>query len=243
MKSEQADTFGFYENSYVTDGFGAQRRYPNEELCRFMGRNFFGLPKENRSGIRILDTGCGSGANLWMIAREGFDAVGVDLSPAAIKLCEQMLASYDCQAELHVADMTKLPLDTGSVDAVVDVFSSNCLDQKQGDDYLSEVSRILKKGGKFFSYFPSTRSDTWTDQNFSDKGSKNRIDDDTLNGLHRKTGPYYGNDYPFRFLHERRYQHQLEDKGFSVNYCETLTRTYRNRQEVFEFVVVEGSKI
>ena len=31
----------FNENAYKKHGFGAQRRYPNGELCRFMGRNFF----------------------------------------------------------------------------------------------------------------------------------------------------------------------------------------------------------
>lgn len=242
MKDERGETFGFYEKSYISDGFQAQRRYPNEELCRFMGRNFFGVNQERRSSVRILDTGCGTGANLWMIAREGFDAVGIDLSPSAIQLCKRMLDNYDCQAELHAGDMTSLPFQSNSVDAVVDLFSSNCLDQKQGDTYLAEVSRVLKPRGKFFSYFPSTRSDTWTDQNHPDPGFKNRIDDDTLNGLHRKTGPYYGNEYPFRFLHERRYQHLLEEKGFTVTYCETLTRTYRNRQEIFEFVVIEGTK-
>ena len=38
----------FYDVAYAHDGFGAQRRYPNEELCRFMGRNFFGVEPANR---------------------------------------------------------------------------------------------------------------------------------------------------------------------------------------------------
>ncbi len=48
----------FYNESYEGQGFDAQRRYPNEELCRFMGRNFFSIPHEKRKEIKILETGC-----------------------------------------------------------------------------------------------------------------------------------------------------------------------------------------
>ena len=84
----------FYDAGYLHDGFGAQRRYPNEELCRFMGRHFFGIPRERRGDVRILEAGCGSGANLWMLAQEGFDTHGVDLSAEAIVLAQRMLELY-----------------------------------------------------------------------------------------------------------------------------------------------------
>src|SRR6266567_279496 len=99
----------FYEASYKQEGAAAQRRYPNEELCRFMGRHYLHLPRERRSDIRILEVGCGAGANLWMIAREGFDTYGIDLSEEAIRLCRLMLHSYGTKATLHVADMTATP--------------------------------------------------------------------------------------------------------------------------------------
>ena len=88
----------------------AQRKYPNEELCRFMGRNFFSknLNELERQEIKILETGCGSGANIWMLAREGFATYGIDLSPEAIKLAELMLDSYGVGAKLSVQDMTCL---------------------------------------------------------------------------------------------------------------------------------------
>ncbi|MBX3457095.1 MAG: hypothetical protein KF820_01865 [Candidatus Paracaedibacteraceae bacterium] len=54
----------YYEQSYGEMGFGAQRRYPNEELCRFMGRNLFSIPHSDRSHVKVLEVGCGSGSNL-----------------------------------------------------------------------------------------------------------------------------------------------------------------------------------
>ena len=79
----------WYENSFLKDNFNAQRRYPNEELCRFMGRNYFSIEKTKRKAIKILEVGCGSGANLWMISKEGFDAYGIDLSQNAIELAKK----------------------------------------------------------------------------------------------------------------------------------------------------------
>ncbi len=44
-----------YEKGYKKKGASFQRKYPNEELCRFMGRNFFSIPKSKRKKIKILE--------------------------------------------------------------------------------------------------------------------------------------------------------------------------------------------
>jgi len=80
MSGDNLPCKNWYDDSYRSGGFSSQRRYPNEELLRFFGRHYFLLPPEQRRKIRILEVGCGSGANLWMIAREGFEAHGIDLS-------------------------------------------------------------------------------------------------------------------------------------------------------------------
>lgn len=133
----------FYENRYETLGFAAQRRYPNEELMRFMGRKFFSAPQQERQDIGILETGCGSGANLWVIAREGFDAYGIDRSSAALRLCQEMLESWDCTATLQDGDMADLPYGPETFDAVVDVFSSYCMPEKEFASYLDGVAKVL----------------------------------------------------------------------------------------------------
>ena len=119
----------WYETSYNSSGFAAQRRYPNEELLRFFGRHYFPMPREQRAAIRVLEMGCGSGANLWMMAREGFDTHGIDLSPEAIKLCERMLVHWGATATLTAASMTACPYPDNHFDVVADVFSSYCLDE------------------------------------------------------------------------------------------------------------------
>ena len=41
-------------------------KYPCEELIRFISRKFHG---KNRKIIKILEVGCGAGANIWFYQR------------------------------------------------------------------------------------------------------------------------------------------------------------------------------
>jgi len=148
----------WYSTSYGHSGFSAQRRYPNEELLRFFGRHYFPLPRERRREIRVLEVGCGSGANLWMIAREGFDAHGIDLAPEGISLCAQMLEFWGTQATLTPADMTDVPYPDSHFDAIVDVFSSYCIDEAGFEKFLDEVSRLLKPGGRIYVFEHNPRN-------------------------------------------------------------------------------------
>ena len=69
MNKRQNACLKWYEKSYTQKGFGAQRRYPNEELLRFLGREFFSKTERNqRKNIKVLDLSCGSCSNLWMVA-------------------------------------------------------------------------------------------------------------------------------------------------------------------------------
>lgn len=235
---ETAETSTYYERLYSEQGFSAQRRYPNEELCRFMGRNFFHIHPTSRAAVKILETGCGSGANLWMLAREGFDAYGIDLSSVSIELAREMLANYGCSAQLKIGDMSVLDYTSNSFAAVVDVFSSNCFDRLMGLRYLQSVRRVLEPGGLFFSYFPAKSSEA-----FIRHEPAEMIDEDTLTGIYREDSPFVGNHYPFRFMHPEEYQTLLEATGFEVQYCETVSRTYGCGRESFSFVTIEGRKL
>lgn len=227
----------FYDGSYRELGFLAQRLYPNEELLRFMGTYYFSIPPEERKERRILEVGCGSGANLWMIAREGFEAHGLDLSEEALRLCQQVVSRWQVSATLKQGSMLATGYPDAHFDAVVDVFSGYCFDEKDFDIYLDEVTRILKPSGRFFSYTPSKNNDS-----FRDPGPSKAIDDSTLDGLHRPTSPFYGQFYPFRFTDPEEFEARLAKRGFSILRNERIGRTYRSRQEYFEFTSIHAQR-
>lgn len=228
----------FYENVYQEQGIVAQRQYPNEELCRFLGRYFFHrVPKDERGEIRVLEAGCGTCSNLRMIAREGFDAYGIDLSETSLEYGKEMLTMWDVSATLKPADMCSIPFKDCMFDVVLDVFSSYCLTEEDFNAYLDEIVRVLSPGGLYFSYTPSSHSEAFTNHDPAEK-----IDDWTLNGIYRTDSPYVGQEYPFRFTSPEHYSDLLKHRGLEVLEVERVGRTYNNMSEYFEFVVIVGRK-
>jgi SAM-dependent methyltransferase len=227
----------WYQESYVASGMTAQRRYPNEELLRFFGRRLFQIPADQREDIHVLELGSGSCANLWMVAREGFAAHGIDLAPEAADVGTRMLDAWSTSAELMTGSMDELPWPDESFNVVFDVFSANCLDSKSFTRCLKEVSRVLKRGGRFFTHTPSKSSD-----DFLHLGPSCMIDPNTLDGIRRSDAVFAGNHYPFRFSHPSELSAQLQDVELNVDYMETLGRTYDGGSQYFEFIIAEASK-
>lgn len=230
----------FFEESYKLSGFAAQRRYPNEELMRFLGREYSKYSPEQRKATRILEVGCGSGSNLWAIGHDGFDAYGIEISAKGADLCRDMMTLWGTAANIMVGDMRDLPYEDNFFDAVIDVFSSYCLNEKLFSEYLEGVARVLKPGGKYFSYTPSKNSDA-----FKNHAPATFIDGSTLSGIHRETSPFYGNKYPFRFIAPDEHaacMAAVKSARMKTTYNETVGRTYRDGAEYFEFSVLVAQK-
>jgi len=226
----------WYDESYTKLGASSQRKYPNEEVVRFIGRHFGSLGREDRSLLKLLEVGCGNGANLWMLAQEGFNVTGLDLSGISLGLAQRELESRDIFGiSLIEACMTRLPFEDNCYDAIIDCFSSNCLNTLDFVSYLEEAHRILKTGGRLFIYTPSKRSDAYVYPDPSEF-----LDDSTLDGIRRETSPFYGNSYPFRFESPDSLCRKLIDKDFTVDRLELVSRSYRNMNEIFEWLVCDA---
>ena len=66
-----------------------------------MASRFFKLSDQKKKEIRVLELGCGSGANLWMMAKEGLQVHGLDASSTALKLAKQHIEDkWGISAEL-----------------------------------------------------------------------------------------------------------------------------------------------
>ncbi len=56
---------------------------------RFIARYFYRIPFEEIRNVKILEIGCGTGANLWYSSREGFSVFALEYSSTALKKMEE----------------------------------------------------------------------------------------------------------------------------------------------------------
>jgi len=133
-----------WEEFYKTSGGNG---YPEAAVVRLIARNFYNTKK--RFEKRILDLGCGSGANLWYLSREGFSAFGIDGSKTAIERTEKKLFKEGLNANLLTGDFKKLPYDTNFFDAVLDITSIQHNDYSTMKQIVNEVHRVMKTNGTY----------------------------------------------------------------------------------------------
>src|SRR5215204_6149845 len=101
----------------------------------------------NNPNPRILDVGCGTGANLKMLAAHG-RAEGVDISPQAVDFCrERGLDSVKLGAIEH------LPYEGGSFELVTALDVIEHLDDDVAG--LREMRRVLGPGGRLLLFVPA----------------------------------------------------------------------------------------
>ncbi len=128
-------------------------RYPGEHLIRFIARNFYSI--SDRRMIRVLEVGCGPGANIWFLAREGFSFAGIDGSQTAISQAKQRLddeiPSWQENGELHVGDIIQLPYANSQFDAIIDVEATYANSWEAARSIFREIARVTKPGGKIYS--------------------------------------------------------------------------------------------
>lgn len=136
-----------WENIFASRAWG---KYPGEELVRFVARNFYQIP--NRSSVRFLELGCGPGANLWFLAREGFSAYGVDGSPSGLRQARERLDGEvpNWHGGLVRGELLHLPFPENFFDAAIDNEAVSCNSLEDSRLIYNEACRVLKPGGKLF---------------------------------------------------------------------------------------------
>jgi SAM-dependent methyltransferase len=126
-------------------------KYPPEMLVREISRAFGSRPI--RKEVRILEIGCGPGANVWFLAREGYSVSGIDGSPTAIDLARRRLSGEQLMADLVVGDFTaQLPWADDSFDAVIDCAALYSNPLRGIRTAIAEAQRVLRPGGRFLTF-------------------------------------------------------------------------------------------
>lgn len=161
-------------------------KYPNEQVVRWVMKNFGNVP--DRSKIRFLDLGCGQGSNTLFLVQEGFSVTAVDQSKDAIEKLEDNLWDLELDKYLILetlitdfAYLGKRNVYDAALDAVSTCHNNN------PEVIFNEVHKSLKPNGRLFSILP--RIDTWREP-FEKYGNVTYFNKDLLDEMFKNKFSY-----------------------------------------------------
>lgn len=139
----------------MSDAWAAQytdpRRYrtwPSEEVIRFIAS------VRDEVGRTALDLGCGAGGNLWGLTALGFEAYGIDPSPAARTIArENYLAMVPGvkQAPVYHGSAHEIPFPDEFFDVIVETMTMQHVMPPQRGLAMMDCRRVLKPKGRMLS--------------------------------------------------------------------------------------------
>lgn len=99
----------------------------------------------------ILDLGCGSGRHLVHFAKEGFKAIGLDISPTGLHLTREWVDEEGLEAGLVLADMREpLPFRDSSFNGLLSTQVIHHARIAGVRSAIQEIWRVLVSGGVAF---------------------------------------------------------------------------------------------
>ena len=106
------------------------------EVLRFAGP---------RRGMRVLEVGCGTGANLALFAEAGCAIAGVDASPAMIDVARGKLGEG---ADIRLGDAAHLPFGDGSFDLAIAFLTLHEMPTALREAVVAEMARVTGADGR-----------------------------------------------------------------------------------------------
>jgi ubiquinone/menaquinone biosynthesis C-methylase UbiE len=142
------------ESIYINSGLRTKRlrRSVIPKLIALGGRT---------EGLEVLDVGCGPGECVAAEIEEfGASRVtAIDFDPRMVHRARARLAQYGNRVTLLEGDVTNLPYENGTFDAVFNfAVLHHVPDWKAG---LQEIARVLKVGGRLFSQDHDVANHDW----------------------------------------------------------------------------------
>ncbi|MEU6894096.1 methyltransferase domain-containing protein [Streptomyces sp. NPDC046557] len=146
------------DHTHVREFFGARaadwdRKFPADGPAFARAVTEFGL----RTGDRVLDAGCGTGRALPALRAAvgpSGTVIGADLTPQMLAAARD--AGRAGEAALLLADVTRLPLRDGVLDAV---FAAGLIAHlPDPESNLRELARVVRSGGRLALFHPIGRA-------------------------------------------------------------------------------------
>ena len=133
-----------WETRYQTGDMPWEKGEPSPGLVEFLAAHPE-LPKGS-----VVIPGCGTGHDVRVWARAGFEASGIDLAPSAIRLSQERTEQAGLQATFAQADFLVEP-PPRPFDWLFEHTLFCAIDPAHRDDYVKAILRWLKPGGQFLA--------------------------------------------------------------------------------------------
>lgn len=106
----------------------------------------------------VLDVGCGTGENAFVLNQKGYQVTAIDQSPAAIKRLRKKASDEKISVDSFVAQFQSLPFSDSSFDAVIGIQALHHGHHKNVEKAIEELKRITRKKGIIFITVPGRTS-------------------------------------------------------------------------------------
>jgi ubiquinone/menaquinone biosynthesis C-methylase UbiE len=128
------------EDFAAVDEFHLGGREATKALADFM---------KLRTGMHLLDVGCGIGGPARYFAERGCQVTGIDLTEEFVCVAESLsrMVKLDHNVSFRHASALELPFDAGTFDGAYEIHTGMNIADKVG--VFREVARVLKPGARF----------------------------------------------------------------------------------------------
>ncbi|MBY9004295.1 MAG: methyltransferase domain-containing protein [Candidatus Lokiarchaeota archaeon] len=154
-----------YETIYNLNNFVLEMKQLEYDKDYF-NRRYMGMPpwedNEPRSFVKeliesglsgkILDVGCGTGANVIYLAKQGLDITGIDFSEMAIMKARDYAKKVGIEATFFVRDFFNLPKDEEKYDTIIDCGLYHSFSYKDKEMYAEVIESLLNPGGTLYMF-------------------------------------------------------------------------------------------
>jgi ubiquinone/menaquinone biosynthesis C-methylase UbiE len=96
-------------------------------------------------GLRVLDIGVGDGQSSVLLARQGAQVTGIEVSSEALDRARRVAARYEAAIDLRAMACECLEFPDETFDAVLCISAYHHMDQKLAS---REIARVLRPGGR-----------------------------------------------------------------------------------------------
>jgi 2-polyprenyl-3-methyl-5-hydroxy-6-metoxy-1,4-benzoquinol methylase len=164
------------------------------------------LSSHLKSGMTVLELGCGTGSFTQELARSGADVIAIDVSQELLEIAKVNSSAPNVRYEIQNAYDLRYP------DAIFDsVVGSSVLHHLEIEDALCQVHRVLKPGGAIYFTEPNMlnpqiaiqKNIPWIKKRLGDSPDETAFFRWPLRRLLEKTGYRNVRIDPFDFLHPK----------------------------------------